>query len=96
MIHFAIRSKSMRSGDRPFTTPGLGDRVHSALLAYLYGKKNNDKVTIHITRDKFDKPHKKQRFPGRARHRAVEAAGRNVDGTAATCRRSIYRAEVHP
>ena len=63
MIHFAIRSKSMRSGDRPFTTPGLGDRVHSALLAYVYGKKHNEKVTIHITKDKFDKPHKKQSWP---------------------------------
>jgi hypothetical protein len=49
--HFAIRSKSIRSGDRPFTCPGLGDRVHSALLAYLYSK--GDPVTIHITDDKW-------------------------------------------
>ena len=53
MKHFAIRSKSIRSGDRPFTTPGLGDRVHSALMAYQYSKETNEPVTIHVTDDKW-------------------------------------------
>lgn len=51
MNHFAIRSKSLRLGDRPFTCPGLGDRVHSVLLAYLYSP--IEPVTIHITVDKW-------------------------------------------
>lgn len=51
MIHFAIRSKSIRAGDRPFTCPGLGDRVHSVLLAYLYSEQKP--VTIHLTDDKW-------------------------------------------
>jgi hypothetical protein len=51
--HIALRSKSVRSGDRPYTTPGLGDRVHSALIAYQYGKAHNSPVTIHITDDKW-------------------------------------------
>lgn len=53
MKHIALRSKSIRSGDRPFTTPGLGDRVHSATCAYLYSKKHNTPVTVHITDDKW-------------------------------------------
>jgi hypothetical protein len=51
--HIALRSKSVRSGDRPYTTPGLGDRVHSALIAYQYAKAHNSPVTIHITDDKW-------------------------------------------
>tara|TARA_B100001093_G_scaffold105474_1_gene97763 strand:- start:8551 stop:9321 length:771 start_codon:yes stop_codon:yes gene_type:complete len=51
--HIALRSKSVRSGDRPYTTPGLGDRVHSAMIAYQYGKAHNSPVTIHITDDKW-------------------------------------------
>ena len=53
MKHIALRSKSVRSGDRPYTTPGLGDRVHSAMIAYQYGKAHNSPVTIHITDDKW-------------------------------------------
>ena len=60
MKHLAMRSKSMRRGDRPFTTPGLGDRVHSAMLGYLYALEHDEPVTIHLTRDKNDKPHKRQ------------------------------------
>jgi len=51
--HIALRSKSVRSGDRPYTTPGLGDRVHSAMIAYQYGKAHNSPVTIHLTDDKW-------------------------------------------
>ena len=53
MKHIALRSKSVRSGDRPYTTPGLGDRVHSALIAFQYAKAYNSPVTIHITHDKW-------------------------------------------
>ena len=51
--HIALRSKSIRSGDRPYTTPGLGDRIQSVLLAYQYGKKHNTPVTLHLTDDKW-------------------------------------------
>ena len=63
MKHLALRSKSMRNGDRPFTTPGLGDRVHSVLLGHLYSLLHDDKVTIHLTADKNDKPRKQQSWP---------------------------------
>ena len=53
MKHIALRSKSVRSGDRPYTTPGLGDRCHSLLMAYQYAKAHNTAVTIHITDDKW-------------------------------------------
>ena len=53
MKHFALRSKSIRKGDRPYTTPGLGDRIHSAYVAYQYGLKHNTAVTIHLTDDKW-------------------------------------------
>ena len=63
MKHLALRSKSMRNGDRPFTAPGLGDRVHSVLLGHLYSLLHDDKVTIHLTADKNDKPRKQQSWP---------------------------------
>ena len=53
MKHIALRSKSIRSGDRPYTTPGIGDRIQSVLCAYQYGKAHNTPVTIHITDDKW-------------------------------------------
>lgn len=59
MKHIALRSKSIRSGDRPYTTPGLGDRAHSVLLAYQYGKAHDTPVTLHLTSDKYGKEHKK-------------------------------------
>ena len=53
MKHIALRSKSVRSGDRPYTTPGLGDRSHSLMIAYQYGKAHNSPVTVHLTDDKW-------------------------------------------
>ncbi len=53
MKHIALRSKSIRSGDRPYTTPGLGDRIQSVLCAYQYGKFHNTPVTLHLTDDKW-------------------------------------------
>jgi hypothetical protein len=55
MNHFAIISMSIRKPDFPYTCPGLGDRVHSLLIAYQYGKKHGFPVTVHITLDKHDK-----------------------------------------
>jgi len=51
--HIALRSKSIRSGDRPYTTPGVGDRIQSALCAYQYGKAHKTPVTLHLTDDKW-------------------------------------------
>lgn len=59
MKHIALRSMSIRNNANPYTTPGLGDRVHSVLMAYQYGKANNTPVTLHLTSDKYGKPHKK-------------------------------------
>tara|TARA_B000000609_G_scaffold122261_1_gene96121 strand:+ start:518 stop:1255 length:738 start_codon:yes stop_codon:yes gene_type:complete len=56
--HIAVRSKSVRSNDA-YTTPGLGDRAHEVLKAHLYGKAHDCKVTLHLTKDKYGKPHKK-------------------------------------
>lgn len=53
MKHIALRSKSVRAGDRPYTCPGLGDRIHSVYLAYQYGKAHNTPVTLHLTDDKW-------------------------------------------
>lgn len=57
MLNLAIKSKSAFK-DEPYTTPGLGDRVHAILAAYLYSK--GEPITIHITQDKFGKDHKKE------------------------------------
>ena len=53
MKHIALRSKSIRSGDRPYTCPGLGDRLHSVYLAYQYSLAHDTPVTIHLTDDKW-------------------------------------------
>lgn len=39
------------NGDRPYTTPGLGDRIHSAILGWVYGQ--GEPVTLHLTDDKW-------------------------------------------
>lgn len=53
MKHLALRSRSMRAGIRPYTAPGLGDRVHSVYLAYQYSLQQDSPVTIHLTDDKW-------------------------------------------
>ena len=58
MKHFAVRQRSMRKGDRGFTTPGLGDRVHQCLLAYNYSKRYNTPVTLHLHGQQNDKERK--------------------------------------
>ena len=58
MKHLALRSRSIRPrqgfpNGRPYTTPGLGDRIQSILCAYQYGKAHKTPVTLHITDDKW-------------------------------------------
>ena len=57
--HIALRSKSMRNGEKPYTTPGLGDRAHHVLFAYQYAMKHDTEVVLHLTHDKYGKQHKK-------------------------------------
>lgn len=52
MKHIALRAKSVRNPTRPFTTPGLGDRIHSLTAAWAYHKAHNIPVTIHLTKSK--------------------------------------------
>lgn len=52
MKHIAVRATSVRK-IAPFTTPGLGDRLHTCLLAYNYSVANNRPVTLHISDDKW-------------------------------------------
>ena len=63
MKHIAIRQRSMRAGDRSFTTPGLGDRAHQCLLAYNYSKRYNTPVTFHLHGKQNDKERKWRSWP---------------------------------
>ena len=63
MKHIAVRNRSMRKGDRSFTTPGLGDRVHQCLLAYNYSKRHNTPVTLHLHGQQNDKERKWKSWP---------------------------------
>jgi len=58
MEHIAIKSLSVRK-PMPYTTPGLGDRIHSVLIGYNYSILNDTQVTIHLTKDKYFRPDKK-------------------------------------
>lgn len=53
MKHIAVRSTSVRK-KAPYTTPGLGDRLHTVLIAYNYSLQNNTPVTLHLTDDKWN------------------------------------------
>jgi hypothetical protein len=46
--HLAIRARCINS-TRPYTTPGLGDRIHSVILGWVYGPP----VTLHLTADQW-------------------------------------------
>ena len=58
MLHLAVPSLSVRAPGKPYTCPGLGDRIHTVMLGYNYGRAHGDKVTLHLTEDKVnrDKP----------------------------------------
>lgn len=49
MKHLAVRSLSVHCEGRPYTTPGLGDRIHTATLGWAWGPP----VTLHLTADKL-------------------------------------------
>src|SRR3972149_6267518 len=50
MIHFALPSRSVHA-NKPYTTPGLGDRIHSATLAWCYSQMYP--VTLHVTGEQY-------------------------------------------
>jgi hypothetical protein len=50
--HLALRARSVRNSKNPFTTTGLGDRIHSLTLAWSYHNVYNVPVTIHLTKSK--------------------------------------------
>lgn len=52
MKHIALRARSVRNSKNPFTTTGLGDRIHSLTLAWSYHNVYNVPVTIHLTKSK--------------------------------------------
>jgi hypothetical protein len=52
MIHLAIRSMSIKKRNRRYTTPGLGDRIHTLMIGYLFSQAKKDQVTLHLTSDK--------------------------------------------
>lgn len=52
MKHIALPAR--RAGCRaPYTTPGLGDRIHSVILGWAYSQAHNTPVTLHLTADKW-------------------------------------------
>ena len=53
MKHIALRATSVWN-EKPYTTPGLGDRLQAALLAYNYSVVNETPVTLHLTDDKWN------------------------------------------
>ncbi len=52
MKHLALRARSANSR-APYTATGLGDRLHSVILAWAYGHEYNEPVTLHLTADKM-------------------------------------------
>jgi len=53
MKHIAVRSLSLVVANRPYTVPGLGDRLHAALMGYNYSVANNTPVTLHLTDEQW-------------------------------------------
>jgi len=51
--HIALRSRSVRNPDKPYTCPGLGDRIHACTTAWAYGQAYDIPVTLHLTADKW-------------------------------------------
>lgn len=52
MKHLALRARSVNS-DSAYTATGLGDRIHSCVLAWVYSQAHDTPVTIHLTGDKW-------------------------------------------
>lgn len=54
MKHIALRARSVRNPARPYTAPGLGDRIHGVTTGWAYGQAHNTPVTIHLTSAKLE------------------------------------------
>jgi len=50
--NIAVYSLSRRK-PRPFTIPGLGDRLHTAMIAYRYSMTHDVPVRLHVTQKQF-------------------------------------------
>lgn len=48
MKHIALRSKSLL-GNYDYTVPGLGDKIHTLLIAHNYSVKHDTPVKLHMT-----------------------------------------------
>jgi hypothetical protein len=48
MKHILMRSRSLL-GDYPYTVPGLGDKLHTIIIAHNYSIKHNQTVMLHMT-----------------------------------------------
>ena len=48
-----MRARSVRDPTKPFTTTGLGDRIHGATVAWAYSNAHATPVTIHLTKSKY-------------------------------------------
>jgi hypothetical protein len=47
--HIAVHTQSFHDPGRPFTATGLGDRIHSATIAWVYGQCTGEPVTLHLS-----------------------------------------------
>lgn len=52
MINLALRARSVRYPDKPYTATGLGDRIHGLTTGWVLAKANNLPVNIHLTKSK--------------------------------------------
>jgi hypothetical protein len=50
--HIALRARCVHT-PAAYTTPGLGDRIHSAIVGWCYGQAHDTPVTLHLTDDKW-------------------------------------------
>ena len=57
--NIAIRSMSMWRKEIPYTTPGVGDRIHAVLFGQKYADAHECDVVLHLTSDKYGKQAKK-------------------------------------
>jgi len=57
--NIAIRSMSMWRKGVPYTTPGVGDRIHAVLFGQKYADAHMCDVVLHLTSDKYGKQAKK-------------------------------------
>ena len=54
MKHIALRARSVRNLGKPYTAPGLGDRIHGVTTGWAYSQAHNTPVTIHLTKKKME------------------------------------------